>query len=139
MERMSKINYWLGIIVAAALLLESAFGIYSFINSKQQAQAFQSNSSKSMPNFNGESGSTSPSNGSTGAPQFGGGTGAQKSGQRPSGMSARSGAQASPIQLVIHIISLILAAAALAMTAIIGRNNARKKKELMEQEKLTQE
>ncbi|MCQ2011123.1 MAG: hypothetical protein ABF629_06295 [Sporolactobacillus sp.] len=139
MERMSKINYWLGIVIAAALLLESAFGIYSFIQSKQQAQSFQSNASQNMPNFNGGNGSASPSSGSNGAPQFGGGSGSQKSGQRPSGMSARSGAQASPVQLVIHIISLILAVAALIMTAIIGRNNARKRKELMEQEKLTQE
>lgn len=139
MERMSKINYWLGIVIAAALLLESAFGIYSFVNSKQQAQSFQSNSSQNMPNFNGGNGSKSASNGSNGAPQFGGGTGSQNGGQRPSGISARSGAQANPIQLVIHIISLILAVAALVMTAIIGRNNARKKKELIEQEKLTQE
>ncbi|MCO7125880.1 hypothetical protein NIE88_08855 [Sporolactobacillus shoreicorticis] len=139
MERINKFNYWLGIVVTAALLLESAFGIYSFVHSKQQARSFQSNFLQNRPNFNGGNGSESASNGSNGAPQFGGGTSSQNSGQRPSGIRARSGAQASPIQLVIHIVSLILAAASLVMTAIIGKNNARKRKELMEQEKGTQE
>jgi hypothetical protein len=82
-----------------------------------------------MPNFKSGNESQNPSNGSNSAPQFGGGT--QNSGQRFGAMRSRSdNAQTNPIELVIHIVSLILAVGALVVTAIIARNNARKKKEL---------
>ncbi|EST11493.1 hypothetical protein [Sporolactobacillus laevolacticus] len=138
MDRVIKINFWIGIAVAVALLLESAFGIYSFVHSKVQAQSFQRNFSQRMANFNGANNSGNQSSG-TNAPQFGNGN-FQNGGQRFGGMRMRAiGSQANPIELVIHIFTLILAGAALVMIAIICRFNAKKKKELISKEKLAQE
>ncbi|MCL1632098.1 hypothetical protein M3N64_09055 [Sporolactobacillus sp. CPB3-1] len=133
MNRVSKINYWIGIAVAAVLLLESAFGIYSFIHSKAQAQSFQQRfpqTSQQAPDFSDQDNSGS---------QSGNSSGPQMNRNFPNGgtrMQSRA-LQTSPGTLVFHIFTLLLSAAALVMTAIIARNNARKKKELGTTKELT--
>jgi hypothetical protein len=139
MDRVIKINYWIGIVVAIALLLQSAYGIYNYVHTKQQAQSIQKNFSQNMPNSsNGNASGNAPS-GTNGAPQFG--SGGSQGGARPSGgMRAQSrSAQSSPLSLAIHILTLILSVSALVMTGILGRNNAKKKKELISKEKSTEE
>ncbi|SFG16197.1 hypothetical protein [Sporolactobacillus nakayamae] len=134
MDRVLKINYWIGIVVAIALLLQSAYGIYHFVHTKQQAQSIQKNFSQSMPNSsNGNAFGNAPS-GTNGEPHFG--SGGSRGGARPSGgMSAQS----NPLSLAVHILTLILSVSALVMTGILGRNNAKKKKELISKEKSTEE
>jgi hypothetical protein len=135
---MVKLNYWLGIVVAIALLLESAFGIYSFIQAKTQQQTMQQRFSQNMQNGPGVESGNSGSQSSGSNNQFNGTP--PGGGQRSGGAGMRAAGartQASPVNLVVHIVTLILSATALVLTALIGRNNTRRKKEIGSTKELT--
>lgn len=132
MQRMKKINFWVGVVVSVVLLIESAYGVYTYFQRNQrsfQQRAFSQN----MPNtFSTNSGSNSSGSNSS---QFGRNFQNGNRGLRSS-MAGTANFQSSPFGLTVDILGLILAGAALVMTSIIGRFNLKKRKELIDSSKV---
>lgn len=133
MQRVNRINFWLGVIVSIGLLIEAATGIYMYVQASQQ-QSQQRAFAQNMPN--GFSGGNNTSGGS-GQSQFGGNGNFQGSVQgfrQFGGMRRTRSFQSTIYGLIANIVALILAIAGLVAAAIAGRASAERKKETATQE-----
>ncbi|TGA98298.1 hypothetical protein E4665_08615 [Sporolactobacillus shoreae] len=136
MQRMNRIHFWLGIIIAIGLLAESAAGIYMYVLGSDQQNA-QRSFAQNMPNGfqGGFQGSGSGSNNSQSP--YGGSGNFQNGGQRFrqfGNMRRARNFQTTVYGLIANIIALILSVAGLVASAIVARRNAKNRKELVSQE-----
>ncbi|WP_100489155.1 hypothetical protein [Sporolactobacillus pectinivorans] len=130
MQRINRINFWLGVIVSIGLLIESATGIYMYVQAGQQQRSLAQNMPNGFSGVNNTSGGSSQS-------QFGGNGNFQGGGQRFrqfGSMRRTRNFQTTIYGLIANIVALILAVAGLIAAAIAGRTNAERKKELATQE-----